>query len=239
MQQSEQKCTHFCSGWCIVGYVTSALWYLSIWSIQRHCDIPQDQSELQQKTAMDLARRFAENTSLGGMAYMNIANRWWSTAFWVVIFVSGLALCMGHLYLIFQNYYEYPYSTIGEMKFDLLPFPSVTVCNRNPIRVSGMDEVSQDLQEYLRNMAPAIQDPDNNGKGDGTTDPGQEDMPSNKEPDSGLSTAQPYEPNIGLEAPGSSNASQPLPGRTKVCHDFYWFCNGARSSPPPGGHYCG
>ena len=33
---SEQKCAHFCSEWCIVGYVTSALWDLWISSVYRH-----------------------------------------------------------------------------------------------------------------------------------------------------------------------------------------------------------
>ena len=33
MQHSEQKCAHFCSEWCIVGYGTGALWHLWDWSI--------------------------------------------------------------------------------------------------------------------------------------------------------------------------------------------------------------
>ena len=180
---------------------------------------------------MDLARKFAENTSLGGMAYMNNSNRWWSTTFWVVIFVTGLALCMGHLYLIFQNFFDYPYSTIDEMKFDLLPFPSVTVCNRNPIRVSGMGEVSQGLQDYLHNMAPPMHDPHNKGNGDGVPGPGQDNMPSDK----GQSTAQNSEPTIGPEPSESGDDSLPLPRRRKVCEDLCWFCNGAG---PPLGDYC-
>ena len=30
MHHSEQKCAHFCSEWCIVGYGTGALWYCKI-----------------------------------------------------------------------------------------------------------------------------------------------------------------------------------------------------------------
>ena len=33
MHHSEQKCAHFCSEWCIVGYGTGALWDLWDWSI--------------------------------------------------------------------------------------------------------------------------------------------------------------------------------------------------------------
>ena len=33
MHHSEQKCAHFCSEWCIVGYGTGALWDLKDWSI--------------------------------------------------------------------------------------------------------------------------------------------------------------------------------------------------------------
>ena len=36
MHHSEQKCAHFCSEWCIVGYGTGALWDLWIWCIRRH-----------------------------------------------------------------------------------------------------------------------------------------------------------------------------------------------------------
>ena len=32
LHHSEQKCTHFCSEWCIVGYGTSAFWDLWDWS---------------------------------------------------------------------------------------------------------------------------------------------------------------------------------------------------------------
>ena len=34
MHHSEQKCAHFCSEWCIVGYETGALWDLWDWSIK-------------------------------------------------------------------------------------------------------------------------------------------------------------------------------------------------------------
>ena len=33
MHHSEQKCAHFCSEWCIVGYDSDALWDLWNWSI--------------------------------------------------------------------------------------------------------------------------------------------------------------------------------------------------------------
>ena len=33
MHQPEQKCAHFCSEWCIMGYGTSASWVLWVWSI--------------------------------------------------------------------------------------------------------------------------------------------------------------------------------------------------------------
>ena len=35
IHDSEQKCAHFSSEWCIVGYVTGALWDLWDWFIQR------------------------------------------------------------------------------------------------------------------------------------------------------------------------------------------------------------
>ena len=40
LHHSEQKCTHFCSEWCIVGYGTGALWDLWIRSIDMY---PQNQ----------------------------------------------------------------------------------------------------------------------------------------------------------------------------------------------------
>ena len=33
MHHSEQKCAHFCSEWCIVGYGTGAFWDWSIWVV--------------------------------------------------------------------------------------------------------------------------------------------------------------------------------------------------------------
>ena len=42
MHHSEQKCAHFCSEWCIVGYGTGALWDLWDWSIGGHVSYPID-----------------------------------------------------------------------------------------------------------------------------------------------------------------------------------------------------
>ena len=39
MHNSEQKCVHFCSEWCIVGYGTGALWDSWAWSIWHHDDL--------------------------------------------------------------------------------------------------------------------------------------------------------------------------------------------------------
>ena len=39
MHHSEQKCSHFCSEWCIVGYGIGALWDLWIWSIDYYLTI--------------------------------------------------------------------------------------------------------------------------------------------------------------------------------------------------------
>ena len=39
MHHSKQKCTHFCSEWCIVGYGTVALWDLWISQLNRRIEI--------------------------------------------------------------------------------------------------------------------------------------------------------------------------------------------------------
>ena len=156
---------------------------------------PQDQYQMHQKTAMDLAHHFAENTSLGGLATMNTSKRWWSTGFWIAIIVFALLACLAHLYCIFQNYYKYPYSIVDEIKYDFLPFPSVTICNRNPVRISAIPDLPQNLQDYLLQMNPTTQPPDQgSGPGPGPGSGPAPPLPPPPGEDSGLAPPPPQWP---------------------------------------------
>ncbi len=55
------------------------------------------------------------------------------------------------------NYLSNPYSTVVELGFGSLDFPSVTICNQNPIRITEIEDVDKELFCYLSSLAPNSQ----------------------------------------------------------------------------------
>ena len=54
--------------------------------------------------------------------------------------------------LLFIKYYSYEYNTIILLGSDILDFPSVTICNVNPIRKSMENDTTHDLYTFLSNL---------------------------------------------------------------------------------------
>ena len=58
-----------------------------------------------------------------------------------------------------MQYLAHSTSTKTDIGFTNLEFPSVTVCNMNPIRYSKLDESTAEMQNFIRHIEQTEQNP--------------------------------------------------------------------------------
>ena len=80
--------------------------------------------------------RFADKTSVQGIIYIKEAGRWASRSVWIFLFLLGTAAVMWQLSDIIRRYLQHPIATTIDIGYSTLEFPTVTVCNMNPLRMS-------------------------------------------------------------------------------------------------------
>ncbi len=129
----------------------------------------------QEKTFMNLLSTFADLTSIQGIPHIKKANHWWSTAFWTLVFMCAVSIALLQTTEVFKNYFSYDYNTKIDVSSSVLQFPSVTVCNINPVRTSQLNNTSEEFNQFitsLRNSLPStVVDPN---KGSATADSADE-----------------------------------------------------------------
>ena len=104
------------------------------------------------KSLRGIVHRFADKTSLQGVRYIEDAEHWWSRAIWTALFLSALAVSAWQLYQVFEEFRSYPVSTKIELGYDTLDFPSVTICNINPLRMSRLHTFPE-MEEFVKTLA--------------------------------------------------------------------------------------
>ena len=109
------------------------------------------------KTVWTVLGTFADVTSIQGVPYMKKANRWWSTLFWIIIFGIACTACVLHIGYLSMQYLDYSTSSKTDIGFTNLEFPSVTVCNMNPIRYSKLDESTAEMQNFINQIEQSEQ----------------------------------------------------------------------------------
>ena len=115
------------------------------------------------KTVWTVLGTFADVTSLQGVPYIKKANRWWSTLFWIIIFGIACTACLLHIGYLSMRYLDHSTSSKTDIGFTYLEFPSVTVCNMNPIRYSRLNESTTEMQNFIHQIEQTEQ---NAGNGD-------------------------------------------------------------------------
>ena len=109
------------------------------------------------KTSRDVAMRYAGYTSLQGIPFINRASRWYSKIFWSLVFMASLAAMLYQTYKVFHKYYKYETTTSVSIGYDKLSFPSLTLCNINPIRLSKANEIGGSIKEFVSSLDPKDQ----------------------------------------------------------------------------------
>ena len=99
---------------------------------------------------------FAERTTLGTVIFMKEAVRWWYKLFWILIFLGGVCASAYNVYLLIDEFFQYPVNTQVTLSYEKLPFPSITVCNINPVRKSAVEAsgVSPALNQFASQLMP-------------------------------------------------------------------------------------
>lgn len=111
-------------------------------------DLPTDTLQGMKKILV----RFADKTSVQGVIYIKEAGRWASRSMWIFLFLVGTAAVVWQLTAIVQKYMSHPISTKIDIGYSSLNFPTVTVCNMNPLRLSQLS-LHPKTAKHLKKLA--------------------------------------------------------------------------------------
>ncbi|XP_063420400.1 degenerin deg-1-like [Mytilus trossulus] len=106
---------------------------------------------LEQKPSLKkLLSDLAGQSNVHGVSYLAGSKSAPLKCVWTVAFLGLLSFAVYQLYTIGMIYYSYPVKTNVKMEFKPLPFPAITICNMNTIRMSKIHEIkSETLQQIL------------------------------------------------------------------------------------------
>ena len=93
--------------------------------------------------------RFAEYTSFQGIPFIYRSRYIYTRLIWIFFFICALVCTILHYYLVANKFFAREVTTKVTVGYSDLPFPSVTVCNINPIRESAVTESYQSLHRFL------------------------------------------------------------------------------------------
>ncbi|ELU11651.1 hypothetical protein CAPTEDRAFT_212535, partial [Capitella teleta] len=106
------------------------------------------------KTYRGLVIQFAQSTSLQGVFFIERASHWWSRGLWILIVLTAIGVGTFQSITILQNYLSYGTSTSISISYDYLDFPSITLCNLNPIRYSMLSLADPRMSQLVEDLTP-------------------------------------------------------------------------------------
>ncbi len=111
-------------------------------------------NERQEKTVSRVFSNFADTTSIQGVPFINNAKNCTGRAIWSCFFIFAFMMLTWQMVGIFQRYFDFPLTTNVEMRRGVLDFPSVTLCNLNPVRMNKLN-LDEDLYSYVEKVTNA------------------------------------------------------------------------------------
>lgn len=187
-------------------------------------------------------QRFADKTSLQGVRFIEDAGRWYSRAMWTAFFVGALLVSTWQMYYVFSEFLSYPVSTKIQLGYDTLDFPSVTICNVNPLRMSQLDdfpEMKDFVDELSGNWNPELSSDEFEFWLGGSSSSSEEDQPAPSEQGPGAqdvnNSTQPSADNNNDTMPlEPANNTQPAPDHEGNSTDHVQLPPDEQQQPPPG-----
>ena len=125
-------------------------------------ELEPDEKELRKQRLKDHVDNLTENSTLHGFSNIFYKHHTFRRIFWLTITVAALGICAEKIYTSTVNYLRYPFITVKTRRYvKELPFPAISFCNINDMRMSTLrgsliDEAIR-LQNYsiLANSDPA------------------------------------------------------------------------------------
>uniref|UniRef100_A0A914VQF6 Uncharacterized protein n=1 Tax=Plectus sambesii TaxID=2011161 RepID=A0A914VQF6_9BILA len=116
-------------------------------------------------TVSDAFRMFARRTNGHGWIRTSRARSFWATNCWFILTLIVFIAAIVYTALLWANYAQYETETSIHSMVGKLPFPSVTVCSNNPIKVSSIvnaqpDSYRQSLQKIPANIDSLFKEQD-------------------------------------------------------------------------------
>ncbi|KAK6166855.1 hypothetical protein SNE40_023466 [Patella caerulea] len=102
-----------------------------------------------------IGNRFAERTSMQGIAYITSSKTLYGKAAWIFLLLVTSGAMVFHLYYLTKTYMQFEKTTSIKLGFDALRFPAVSFCNVNPIRQSEMYRTNYKLQVLVEQVNPS------------------------------------------------------------------------------------
>ncbi|XP_046551586.1 amiloride-sensitive sodium channel subunit beta-like [Haliotis rubra] len=106
------------------------------------------------KCLRSILQRFADRTSMQGVSFLSTSRSWYARVIWSCLLLTSLAMLFYHLTYLIHIYYSWPKHTSMSIGFSPLPFPTITICNTNPVRLSQMKNVSKELKRFFEKTNP-------------------------------------------------------------------------------------
>uniref|UniRef100_A0ABM0LU21 Low-density lipoprotein receptor-related protein 2-like n=1 Tax=Saccoglossus kowalevskii TaxID=10224 RepID=A0ABM0LU21_SACKO len=98
-----------------------------------------------------LINAFGLDTTAHGVLRIAGAKSFFGKIFWSVIFLVAVGAFIRQLYLLLDQYFEYPINVKKEVISEtMLEFPSVTICNTNKVRKSAL--LTSDHAQHVEAM---------------------------------------------------------------------------------------
>ena len=106
------------------------------------------------RSAAAARKTFADSkTTLAGIFHAHFATNPVSKVAWAVAFLGLLGATIWNTTMVVTDYLSYPIQTTVTMSYQTsVPFPTVTVCNRNPVQCSKLVNTYFDNKEALAHL---------------------------------------------------------------------------------------
>ncbi|XP_067679108.1 acid-sensing ion channel 2-like [Haliotis asinina] len=109
-----------------------------------------DEKEKSRGKCITFFTYFAETTSFMGIPKIWASPRLVFKIMWTLFFLGATTVMIIQLVELFTTFNKYPIKTSVKLGFTALPFPAVTICNMNPIKLSQAKWLSCELQKTLQ-----------------------------------------------------------------------------------------
>ena len=152
----------------------------------------------------DIIKEILSNSSAHGLPNIYQSNNSLHRFLWIILFFGGVGAVIWQVSLIFLTYIDAPYHVDMELVFQpTLEFPSVTLCNVNPVRRLELEKLDGQFRSLFdKNHVPMSQSQSNS----------ESQMPSNSESKIPSNSESQIPSNSESQIPSNSERGNNSPG---------------------------